>query len=260
MKNSTAIIINSLLIFSLLSANVYAQEATPKNTKANRASKLITEKAGRPDIPGDLIIEFGFNWIQDHPEGYSFRTMKSRTFNAYYLYDINIGKSSFSIHPGLGIGTEKYAFNDDVTIGYGLDILENPELQIIPLDRIYGLSADFKKSQINPNYFDIPLELRWRLLKNDPKHSFKITMGGKFGVLFDSKTKIKYKEDGESKTDKHKEGYELNPIRYGVYTKIGFGGLNAYYYYSISEVFKKGQGPLDTTMYPMTFGLTLALF
>ena len=84
-----------------------AQEATPKNNKANRTSKLIQEKAGRPDIPGDLMIELGFNWVQEHPEGIGFKTMSSRTFNAYYLYEMNIGESALSFHPGIGIGTEK---------------------------------------------------------------------------------------------------------------------------------------------------------
>ncbi|MDZ7608906.1 MAG: outer membrane beta-barrel protein [Cyclobacteriaceae bacterium] len=260
MKKSTATIIFNLLIFSLLFANVYAQEATPKNSKATRATKLITEKAGRPDIPGDLIIEFGFNWMQDHPSGYGFNTMKSRTFNAYYLYDINIGKSSFSVHPGLGIGTEKYAFKSDYTIGYGIDAQGEKEMQFVPLDSIYGLNTDFKKSQINPNYFDIPLEIRWRSNKYDPKSSIKVTLGGKFGVLFDSKTKVKYEADGEKKTDKDKQSFELNTLRYGTYVKLGVGGFSAYYYYSISEVFKKDKGPMGTTMYPMTFGLSLALF
>ncbi len=249
-----------VLIFSAFQVQVLAQEATPKNTKANRTSKMIQEKVGRPDIPGDLMIEFGFNWMQDHPTGYSFNTMKSRTFNAYYLYDINIGKSSFSVHPGLGIGTEKYAFADDITIGYGLNLSGERELQFIPLERIYGLKAEFKKSQINPNYFDIPLEIRWRSNKNDPKSSIKVTLGGKFGVLFDSKTKVKYEDDGEKKTDKDKQNFELNPIRYGTYLKLGAGGFSAYYYYSISEVFNKDKGPMGTTMYPMTFGLSLALF
>lgn len=260
MKKSVATIIFGLLVFSLLSSNSFAQEATPKNTKATRASKLITEKAGRPDIPGDMIIEFGFNWMQEEPSGYSFNTTKSRTFNAYYLYDLNIGKTSFSVHPGLGIGTEKYAFDDDATIGYGLNISGERELQFIPLDRIYGLQAEFKKSQINPIYFDIPLEIRWRSHKEDPKSSIKITVGGKFGLLFDSKTKIKYEEDGEKKTDKHKQDFELNPFRYGTYIKLGVGGFSTYYYYSISEIFEKEKGPLGTTMYPMTFGLSLALF
>ena len=81
------------LVFALSTTMVFGQEATPKNTKANRTSKLIQEKAGRPDIPGDLMIEFGFNWMQESsPIG--FNTMKSRTFNAYYLYEKNIGESA----------------------------------------------------------------------------------------------------------------------------------------------------------------------
>ena len=237
-----------------------AQEATPKNNKANRTSKLIQEKAGRPDIPGDLMIEFGYNWVQEHPPGIGFKTMASRTFNAYYLYDINIGESALSFHPGIGLGTAKYAFADNLTLGNGIDDLGNDQVQFVPLDSIYGQGISYKKSQINANYFDIPIEFRWRSRKYDPKRSFKITAGAKVGVLFDSKTKVKYREDGESKISKQKEGWELSKIRYGVYGKIGIGGFSVFYYYSLSDLFKKDKGPMATTMYPMTFGLSLALF
>lgn len=259
-RASICLTLGSILIFSGFHLKVLAQESTPENTGSNKTKKSITDKIGRPDIPGDLMIEFGFNWVQDHPSGYKFNTMRSRTFNAYYLYDINIGKSSFSVHPGLGIGTEKYTFDKDVTIGYGLDILGARELQIIPLDRIFGIQADFRKSQINPNYLDVPLEVRWRSNKHDPKTSLKFTLGGKVGFLFDSKTKVVYDEGGEKKIRKEKQNFELNPIRYGTYVKLGVGGFSAYYYYSISEVFQKEKGPMGTTMYPMTFGLSLALF
>jgi len=179
----------------------YGQDATPKNNKANRTAKVVQEKAGRPDIPGDLMIEFGFNWVQEHPEGIGFNTTSSRTFNAYYLYEMNIGESAFSFHPGIGIGTEKYAFVQDITLGYGLDSLGNRGVQFVSLDSIYGSGAEFDKSQINPNYLDIPFELRWRSRKYDPKSSLKITLGGKVGYLFDSKTKVKYDKDGETKKD-----------------------------------------------------------
>lgn len=255
-------VINSAVILGLVLSSVMAfgQEATPKNSKANRTSKLIQEEAGRPDIPGDLMIEFGFNWVQDHIPGIGFNTMGSRTFNAYYLYEMNIGESAFSFHPGIGIGTEKYKFGGDFTLGYGLDSLGSREVQFVPLDSIYGVGTSFDKSQINPNYFDIPLEIRWRSRKYDPKSSLKVTLGGKVGFMFDSKTKIKYSEYGENKKSKQKEKYELNTIRYGAYVKLGYGGFSAFYYYSISELFKKDKGPMSTTMYPMTFGLSLALF
>jgi hypothetical protein len=255
--------INTLVVFvGLIFSSIltFGQEATPKNNKANRTSKLIQEKAGRPDIPGDLMIEFGFNWVQEHPPGIGFNTTGSRTFNAYYLYEMNLGESAFSFHPGIGIGTEKYKFAQDLTLGYGFDSLGNSGVQFVPLDSIYGVGTEYKKSQINPNYLDIPIEFRWRSRKYDPKRSLKITVGGKVGILFDSKTKIVYKENSERKTTKQKEGWQLSTIRYGVYGKLGYGGFSAFYYYSISDLFKKDKGPLGTTMFPMTFGLSLALF
>ncbi len=248
------------IAFTLCTFSAFAQEATPKNNKANRTGKLIQEKAGRPDIPGDLMIEFGYNWVQDHPPGYSFKTPGSRTFNVYYLYEMNIGESSFSFHPGIGFGTEKYAFDKNITLGYGMDSLGNSEVQFVPLDSIYGAGTSFKKSQFNTNYIDIPLEFRWRSKKYDPRGSFKVTIGGKIGYLFDSKTKVKYDQNGETKKTKQKEKFELSSLRYGIYAKIGFGGFGAYYYYSFSDLFNKDKGPMGTTMYPMTFGLYLALF
>ena len=253
-------LLSLVTVISLLYTSAFSQEATPKNNKATRTGKLIQEKAGRPDIPGDLMIEFGFNWVQEHAPGIGFNTTGSRTFNAYYLWDKNIGESAFSLHPGFGIGTEKYKFQDNLTIGYGRDGEGNQEMQFIRLDSIYGIRTEYKKSQINPNYFDIPIEIRWRSRIYDPKRSFKVALGGKVGFLFDSKTKVKYSSDGETKTTKQKENFELNQIRYGTYLRLGFGGFSAYGYYSWSDLFKKDKGPMNTTMYPLTFGLSLALF
>jgi hypothetical protein len=257
-KSLTIVILLTAVLVSSLT--VFAQEATPKNNKANRASKLIQEKAGRPDIPGDLMIEFGFNWIQEHPEGIGFNTVGSRTFNAYYQYEMNIGESAFSFHPGIGIGTDKYKFSDNLTLGYGLDSLGEQEVQLVSLDSIFGTGVAIKKSQINASYIDIPLEIRWISRKYDPKRSLKIAIGGKVGFLIDSKTKIKYTEDSESKIVKQKENFELSQLRYGAYMKLGFGGFSAFGYYSLSDTFKKDKGPMDTTMYPFTFGFSLALF
>ncbi len=253
-------ILSFVIAFSLSNTCAFSQEATPKNSKATRTSKLVQEKVGRPDIPGDLMIEFGFNWVQEHAPGIGFNTTGSRTFNAYYLWDKNIGESAFSLHPGFGIGTEKYKFQDNLTIGYGQDSEGNQEMQFIQLDSIYGIGTEYKKSQINPNYFDIPIEIRWRSRIHDPKRSFKVALGGKVGFLFDSKTKVKYVSNSETKTTKQKENFELNQIRYGTYLRLGFGGFSAYGYYGLSDLFRKDKGPMNTTMYPITFGLSLALF
>lgn len=261
--NTTSYRLHKLFVATALfltSTMVFGQEAKQKSDQTKSATKQVAEKVGRPDIPGDLMIEFGFNWVQDHPTGYGFNTIGSRTFNAYYLYEMNLGESAFSFHPGIGIGSEKYAFADNYTLGYGLDSIGNNQLEFVHLDSIYGGGVSYKKSQINPNYLDIPFELRWRLKKYDPKRSFKIVVGGKVGWNFDSKTKVKYHADGETKITKQKENWQLNNFRYGVYGRLGLGGFSAFYYYSLSDLFRKDKGPMGTTMYPMTFGLSLALF
>jgi hypothetical protein len=143
----------SIVAFVLSSVMAFGQDDTPKNNKANRTKKLIQEEVGRPDLPGDLMIEFGFNWVKEHPPGYSFRTMNSPTFNVYYLYDVNIGESAFSYHPGFGVGTEKYRFSDDITLGYGSDSLGNSEVQFVHLDSIYGTGTSYKKSQFTKLVF-----------------------------------------------------------------------------------------------------------
>jgi hypothetical protein len=251
----------SIVAFILSSVMAFGQDDTPKNNKANRTKKLIQEEVGRPDLPGDLVLEFGFNWVKDHPPGYSFNTMKSPTFNIYYLYDMSIGESAFSYHPGFGVGTEKYTFSDDITLGYGLDMSGNREVQFVYLDSIYGPGTSFKKSQFVPIYLDIPMELRWRSKKYDRKKSVKVAIGGKVGLLIDNKTKVKYTDlSSETKKTKQKENFEMNTIRYGAYAKVGFGGFSAFYYYSFSDLFKKDNGPMGTTMYSNTFGVSLALF
>ena len=126
------------------------------------------------------MIEFGFNWMRDHDSGYGFNTMGSRTFNAYYLYEKDLGETGISFHPGIGIGTEKYKFEENVTLGYGLDSAGNRQVEYVQLDSIlWRWYVSYKKSQINTNYFDIPIEFRWRSRKYDPKRSFKITSGWK---------------------------------------------------------------------------------
>ena len=244
----------ALMFFYL---NVNAQDTPPPN-KASNTNKLIREQAGRPDLPGDLTIELGLNYLMDTPEGMDMNLWGSKTFNAYYQYPLRIAESGFYFFPGLGIATEKYAFKDAKTIGYVEDDLGNDVLQIIELDTI--LPDGVKKSKIANTYIEVPIELRWNLKKNDPKRSFKVILGAKIGYLIDSKTKIKYQDMGETKITKQKEGFNLSELRYGIYGKVGYGSFTAFYYYSLSPLFQSNKGPSRTTAAPMIFGISLALF
>ncbi|MCI0752132.1 MAG: PorT family protein [Flammeovirgaceae bacterium] len=212
------------------------------------------EKKGRPNIPGTFLIDIGVNAPSNKPSDFDIGFWGSRTLNLYYQYDMQIGKSKFSFHPGIGIGFERFKFSDDKTIGY--DDFSGDTLKMVDT----GLPS-IRKSQLIANYLDIPLELRFSTNPYDPSRSFKVAVGVRGGVLVDSFTKVKYKEDGEMKKIKNKENYNLNPIRYGVHMRIGVGNFNFFTYYNLSTLFEeKDLGLQKKGMSNITMGFSLAGF
>lgn len=210
-----------LLLFILSGSAAVAQGTTDAPEK----------KKGRPNIPGTFQLDLGFNFPSEKA-GFNTSFFGSTAVNIYYFYDMRLGKSKFSIHPGIGFGLERYKFNNNKTLGYNTT-----------QDTVFMVPSQFsnlRKTKLITNYLDIPLEVRFSTRPDDPNRSFKISLGFKVGVLFDSYTKQKYSDDGEKKKEKNKQNFNLFPIRYGPYFRIGGGNLSVFGYYSISPLFKNG--------------------
>lgn len=237
------------LVFSLLflafTSSIFAQSQ----------ESPVEKKKGRPDIPGTFAIDLGFN-LPTEKEGFNTNFFGSRTLNIYYYYDYQLGNSNFSVHPGIGLGLERYKFNNDKTLGYDAE----DSLHMVLVSDILPTASSIKKTGFITNYIDIPLEVRFSSNPSDPGRSFKMSLGFKFGVLYDSFTKIKYREDGETKKLKDKQNFNLNPIRYGALIRVGFGPFSAYANYTLSPLFKDGKGPGGAEINNFTVGLTLAAF
>jgi hypothetical protein len=212
----------------------------------------VTQKKGRPNIPGTFQVDLGFNFPTEKA-GFNTSFLGSSTVNVYYFYDKRLGKSRFSVHPGIGLGLERYKFNNDKTLGYNAG-----------MDTVYMIPStlsNLRKSKLITNYIDIPLEIRFSTRPDDPNRSFKVSLGFKFGVLYDSFTKQKYSEDGETKKVKDKQNFNLYPVRYGPYLRIGGGNLSVYAYYSLSPLFRPNVGPSTTEdINNVTFGISLSAF
>lgn len=218
----------------------------------------VTQKKGRPNIPGTFQVDVGFN-LPSEKGGFNTNFLGSSTINIYYFYDKRIGKSKFSIHPGIGFGLERYSFNNDKTLGY------NTEMDTVFM--VPSTLPNLRKTKLITNYIDVPLEVRFSTRPDDPNRSFKVSLGFKFGVLYDSFTKQKYSQDGETKKIKDKQNFNLYPIRYGPYFRIGAGNFSAYAYYSFSPLFKNRgfgveQPGLNTSenINNFTVGISLAAF
>lgn len=245
-------------LVSFVSITAYSQDSKPTNNAKNK-KKVVQEAVGRPDLPGDLTIELGLGILSNNNvENMDMNLWGSKTFNIYYQYPFQIGTSGFSINPGFGFGSEKYSFKEDFTLAY--TSMANDTLSVTPLSDVFPNASGFKRSKINANYFDIPLELRWHHRKNDFKRSVRVTLGGKVGFLFNSKTNVRYEETGETKVAKQKEVWQIEKIRYGMYGKVGYGPVGLFYYYSISQFFQKNKGPEQTETNAMIFGISFGLF
>jgi hypothetical protein len=245
--------IPSLVLLLLISLSAFAQTETPK--KVSR----------RPDIPGTFALEFGFNQDVGAPNEFSLNFFGSRTANLYYQYDFRILNSSFSFVPGIGLSLERFKFGNDNTLDYHPTDLQSM-VMVPPADA--GLS-NIKKSHLITNYIDVPLEIRYSTKPDDPARSFKISVGGRVGYMYDAFTKIKYKEEGDVKKLKNKQDYNLNKFRYGLTGRIGIGNFSFFCYYNLSPLFEEGKGLSDiidtetsikNDFNTFTIGISLASF
>ena len=218
------------------------------------SSSLYSQSASSPDLPGALRIQVGFNFLIDSPDSLDTGFWGSKAFNAQYLYAIRLGESAVSLHPGFGIGTDKFSFDKNVTL------FRNPDgsISIEPLNPVeFGT---VKKSKLAITYLEIPLELRFHFNKNNFKKSIKLAVGGKIGLRLSSHMKVKYDHLGELQILKTKDSFELNDVRYGLQGSLGVAGISVYYYYALNDMFKKGKGPENTQAFQTQVGLAISVF
>lgn len=246
----------------------------------SQSSENATNRSRRPDIPGTFTLELGFNRLMESPNEMDYGFWGSRSFNIYYQYEVRIGTSKFTFHPGIGLGMDKFKFltfnqyfpNDTIegrvpTLAfdnagnttfveavhyiYDADTLGQPD---------WSLTYETRKSMLAMNYVDIPIEFRFNTNPEDPARSFKVALGGKVGYLLGSHTKLKYKEDGETKTLKNHQDFNLNPFRYSAYMKIYFGNFGLFGNYNFNPMFKNDLGPAQTKTSYYTVGISLSSF
>lgn len=221
-------------------------------------SQTSEKPARRPDIPGTFTLELGVNNGLDAPSRFDLGFWGSRTLNLYYQYDIRILKSKFSLVPGFGLSLERFKFKNGRTLAY--DAEDSLKL-VTPSEAGF---TNLKKSQLITNFIEIPVELRFSTKPDDPARSFKASIGGRIGFLYDSFTKVKYKEDGEVKRMKNKQDFNLTQLRYGVYTKIGIGNFSVFGYYNLTPLFEETKGPGErnvvTDFQTLTVGVSLSSF
>lgn len=252
------------LLAFCLAQGAFAQETQETTTSEPAAKVKKNPIGGRPNIPSDLKVEFGFNLLNNRAEDLSMRFFAARTVNIYYQYPVNMfgDHSGFTFDIGLGIGSDKYAFKDDKTLynvpGSPLGP-ENSELK--PITDVLGDNIRIKKNVVAANYFDVPLDITYHFNKNNYTKGFKLSIGGKIGYLYESHTKVKYVDSDKLKRKiKDSQNYGFEKLRYGISVKAGSPGFYAWSYFGLNQVFQEGKGPNATEATQINFGIAVNLF
>ncbi len=246
--------IYALLILTFLFKGIQAQDQENKFPK--------TPIGGRPNIPSDLSLEFGFNQLTNRAADLGVNFFQSRTFNIYYQYPINLfgDNSGFVLKPGIGIGTDKMAFQDDQNLFNNPD-LGNESSQLLPVTDVLGDNIVINTNTFAANYFDIPIDIVYHFNKSNYTSGFRASVGGKIGFLYNAHSKIKYQDsNGLERKLKDSQNYGLEKIRYGISVKAGTPGFYGWGYFGLNQIFQPGLGPDGSQASQINFGVAVTLF
>lgn len=183
------------------------------------------------DAPTDVSQEFV-------PNGHTIGVMVDRAF----------GSGNFALAYGLDYSSQRYYSNLWVTTDLGSG---DENFLVLGADSI-------ERNRLSTDYIDGLFELRFRGTPNAKGRFFRFYLGAKGGVRVRSNSRLRTNK-GIVRFDNL--GF-LNRFRYGAYTRIGYGLLNVYAYYSLSELFTEGalgDGTSVENITPMSIGISLML-
>ncbi len=253
----------TLLVAVLFSINSFSQDTTSvsqENIKPKKDKKQLNKWQDY------LVVGINYNRFIGNGANESLGQKDISLGYDLGLYKTFAISNTFAFATGLNLNG--FNINSDIIPLYN-KTSENTVFWTIPE------ATSVKKNKMSLTYIDVPLEIRIRTKFKKTESSleeenttttdnnyFKIALGCKIGYLLNSHTKYygDYLGTDENliaekiKTKTYDIKY-LEEIRYGVYGRIGYGRISAYYYYSLVDIFKADKGP---QVQPFTAGLNLS--
>jgi len=236
MNSHIKVLAIGLILFFIGTELMYSQTSQPVKKTNTITSNVNDYGVNIADSRDRLIFEIGHaNWNLT-PGGTKIKWY-SRAINFYFMYDVKLNKgANISIAPGVGIGTN--------VVGHNVNFETNDE--DITFFTTIGDSLNYTRNNLSTNFFDIPLELRFRTNPDKFSRRWKAAVGFKGGYLFNGHSKYR----GEDVTGtlpevkfKNFSIENLNNLRYGYTLRLGYGNFNLVGFYSASPLFQLDRGP-----------------
>jgi len=182
---------------------------------------------------------------EEFGEVFDLRSGKSLSWNINFAeFAFKNKRKTFGVVTGMGISFNDYAFDLPVTIekedGYGM---------IVPIS-ILKESSEVKKSKLHVNYLTVPLILEVKTPLRMGSSNLYLAAGAIGSLYIGSHTKFKYYN---SNKEKSKSNYHINQWKYDLTARIGFGDFCVFANYSMTSLFKDGNGP---DIHPLMIGVS----
>jgi hypothetical protein len=184
------------------------------------------------------------------PAGYEFLEVNYRRSFSFALNlfekDIPIVGDYVKLASGLGIEWNNYVFMNNVR-------LTSDSAQIYGYeDTLYN----FDKSRLLLTYINLPLLIQINTNAN-PDKAFHISFGAIFSYDIGACSKLKYDINDKTSRLKTRSDYHVNPFRYGLTARVGYGNFKVFANYSLNSLFVKDEGP---ELYPFSVGICIIPF
>lgn len=202
------------------------------------------QKTGKPIKKDNLLIDIHYASMFDKPTNVTFSYGYGASFQMFYDYQFKAKVLSGAI--GLGYANDHYYNNSILT---NSDTINGDYASFTPYSR---LDSSFTRNKYVTNYFDIPIEIRFRSKPNYKGHSWKGAIGFRIGFRLGSHTKTI-----DDNKDRHQfyNFSNLRKQRYGLTARFGYGRLGLVGYYSLTTLFDDNKGQ---TLSPWSVGFTIS--
>lgn len=216
----------------------------PKKTKTDWSKVDLGKRSA-----DHFMIQFGYAGWAGKPDSVNSGGF-SRSFNMYLLFDF-VFKSNprLSVAIGPGFGTDNIFFENTT-----IDLNNRQEIRF-QRDTV----TQYKKYKLQTGYLEVPVELRFAANPANMNKSFKVALGVKVGTNLEAKTKAKVDLDENLQggyVEKIKNRSFFNGTRVAGMARIGYGNFSVFGSYTLTSMFKEGQGPQGIR--PFSVGLTLS--
>jgi len=171
--------------------------------------------------------------------------MRANSQAIHFMRDNVIGISHFSWAWGLGYSAHFY--NGNLHLDVAEDGTTTP---------VYLAAEQYNSNRFATEYVDASVEFRYRGVANSKGRYNRFYLGGLVGYKTDS---YSYLKNDNYRVKFYNVG-GFNPLRYGVYAKVGRGQLNIFGFYGLSALVTDGPLMSDWSQArSMNAGLSITL-